>query len=113
MEKNEIVFVCISDTHTHTKNLKLPEGDVLIHAGDFTYTGTPKEVSDFNDFLGKQNFKYKIVISGNHELTFDLDNYEYLAKLKKQHYKHYNASEIKKSLTNCIYLEDSACEVFG
>ena len=53
MEKKEIVFVCISDTHTHTENLKLPPGDVLIHAGDFTSLGQPDEVSGFNEFLVK------------------------------------------------------------
>ena len=92
----------------------MPPGDVLIHSGDFTYTGYPKEVLDFNEFLGKQDFQYKIVIAGNHELTFDLENYKNLSKLYKNHkYKSYNAEQIKKSLTNCIYLEDSSCEVFN
>lgn len=31
-------FVCISDTHNQT--LKLPKGDVLIHAGDLTNQGS-------------------------------------------------------------------------
>lgn len=35
-------FVCISDTHNH--ELKLPKGDVLIHAGDLTNQGTFSEV---------------------------------------------------------------------
>jgi predicted phosphodiesterase len=29
-------IVCISDTHEKHKQLNLPKGDVLIHAGDFT-----------------------------------------------------------------------------
>ena len=29
-------IVCISDTHEKHKQLDLPKGDVLIHAGDFT-----------------------------------------------------------------------------
>lgn len=41
----------MSDTHTKAHQLKLPEGDVLIHAGDFTSTGLPEEVAQFNDFL--------------------------------------------------------------
>ncbi len=36
-KKRKIKFVCISDTHTKTKDLKLPPGDVLIHAGDFSF----------------------------------------------------------------------------
>jgi predicted phosphodiesterase len=36
-------FVCISDTHNAT--IKLPKGDVLIHAGDLTNQGSFSEVS--------------------------------------------------------------------
>lgn len=35
-------FVCISDTHNCT--VKLPPGDVLIHAGDLTNQGSFSEV---------------------------------------------------------------------
>lgn len=35
-------FVCVSDTHNHA--VKLPKGDVLIHAGDLTNQGTSSEV---------------------------------------------------------------------
>lgn len=34
-------FVCVSDTHNQT--LKLPKGDVLIHAGDLTNQGSFSE----------------------------------------------------------------------
>lgn len=36
-------FVCISDTHN--RNVALPKGDVLIHAGDMTNNGSYAEVS--------------------------------------------------------------------
>lgn len=36
--------MCISDTHNHT--VKLPRGDVLIHAGDLTNQGSYSEVGD-------------------------------------------------------------------
>ena len=48
----------------------LPYGDVLIHAGDFTGRGDPERVEEFNEWLGKQPHEHKIVIPGNHELTF-------------------------------------------
>lgn len=54
--------MCISDTHGLTDNLKLPEGDVLIHAGDFTNVGSPDDVEKFNDYLKKQDFKYKSLL---------------------------------------------------
>ena len=42
MEKEHIVIVATSDTHN--KNIDLPKGDIYIHCGDFTNTGSVKEV---------------------------------------------------------------------
>ena len=114
-QDNNLKIVCISDTHTNTKNLKLPKGDILIHSGDFTYNGSLKEVIDFNDFLGKQRqFKNIIVIAGNHDISFDTDNYEQKFELKKyKNEKYFNSKYIKSNLTNCIYLENSSVELFG
>ena len=55
---------------------KIPNGDVLIHAGDFTNLGSLEEIKEFSDFLKTldDKFKYKVVIAGNHELTFDKNN---------------------------------------
>ena len=39
-EDGVIRIVLISDTHNKHKMLELPEGDILIHAGDFTNDGT-------------------------------------------------------------------------
>ncbi|KXJ92853.1 Metallo-dependent phosphatase-like protein [Microdochium bolleyi] len=66
-------FVCISDTHNST--VKLPRGDVLIHAGDLTNTGSINELSKQISWLSKQDFERKIVIAGNHDLTLDTDFY--------------------------------------
>lgn len=54
-------------------NHPIPSGDVLIHAGDFTNYGGIDEVEKFSDFLKKldDKFKYKVVIAGNHELSFE------------------------------------------
>lgn len=41
--------------------------------GDFSRVGGPEEVQKFNKWLKTLDFKYKIVISGNHEFTFDLE----------------------------------------
>lgn len=51
----------------------IPDGDVLIHGGDFTNYGRFEEVERFSNFLATldDKFKYKIVIAGNHELTFE------------------------------------------
>jgi predicted phosphodiesterase len=69
-------FVAISDTHSTFPDVsKLPEGDVLLHAGDFSLRGTASEAVAFAKFLESVRHKYKqiIVICGNHELGFDPD----------------------------------------
>jgi Icc-related predicted phosphoesterase len=65
-------IVTMSDTHCiHDKmRYSVPEGDVLVHAGDFTSTGTEEQIADFVDWFKKFPHKHKIVICGNHELKF-------------------------------------------
>ena len=105
--------VCLSDTHDKTDNLKVPLGDILIHAGDFTQKGLPREVTKFNDFLRSLPHKYKIVIAGNHDISFEAD--EYAASLWRQfsHPEKYDSIAVKRSLKDCIYLEDCGVEVMG
>jgi len=68
--------VCVSDTHSMHRTLgTIPDGDVLVHAGDFTQTGTLAEVQDFCSWLGSLPHEHKIVIAGNHETTFDESYY--------------------------------------
>jgi Icc-related predicted phosphoesterase len=64
-------IVCISDTHTQAARLTIPECDVLIHAGDWTYKGGFFEIRDFLMWLQAQPAKHKVFIAGNHELTLD------------------------------------------
>lgn len=70
-------FVCVSDTHGLTRKMTslIPDGDVLLHAGDFSNTGEPAIVSAFNDWLASISISCKIVIAGNHDLTFDPQSY--------------------------------------
>ena len=37
----------ISDTHGKHRELSLPEADVLVHSGDFTFAGAESEAYDF------------------------------------------------------------------
>ena len=106
-------FVCISDTHGHAARLKkIPDGDVLLHAGDFTSTGRPDEVKKFDDFLASQPHKTKIVIAGNHEMTFDEKAYPALAK-RFHPWDTYDVKTTKALLKHCIYLEDEETKVHG
>jgi len=64
--------VMISDTHMQHRKLGMPEGDLLIHSGDFTNAGRKKDIQDFDDWLGSLNFKHKIVVFGNHDTETDI-----------------------------------------
>jgi Icc-related predicted phosphoesterase len=64
-------FVAISDTHGKHQSLKLPRGDVLIHAGDVSFKGRKEEVTDFLHWFQKQKFAHKIFIAGNHDFFFE------------------------------------------
>ena len=68
----------------------IPEGDILIHAGDFTRCGNLQEVREFNTWLGTLPHKHKIVIAGNHELSFDQ---EFRNKMQKSAQESQNSSE--------------------
>lgn len=73
-ERKKLSVVVLSDTHGDLKQLKKVaelSGDIFIHAGDFTYYGREKDFHFFFKYLEKLNFRYKIVISGNHEIALD------------------------------------------
>lgn len=57
-----IRMVCISDTHNRTDGLKLPDGDILIHAGDFSNVGLEGDIRRFTEFLTWQHHKHKVTV---------------------------------------------------
>jgi Icc-related predicted phosphoesterase len=89
-------FTAISDTHGKHRQLSLPSGDVLIHAGDISGRGNEVEVIDFLNWFTNQNFEHKILIAGNHDFYFEREP----------------AEQIKKILPkNIIYLNDSGTTI--
>lgn len=104
----KVRVVVISDTHNeHGPNyLKIPEGDILVHCGDFTHKSdwrglkegeVPQSLHKFNEFLGTLPHEHKIVIAGNHEIGFN--------NLKRR--------EIRQLLSNATYIEDQTVVVKG
>jgi calcineurin-like phosphoesterase family protein len=65
-----IKVVCISDTHNHIAE-DVPPGDILIHAGDMTDTGSADELQKQVDWLASLPHKEIVVISGNHDTYLD------------------------------------------
>lgn len=94
-------IVCISDTHLmHAQHkVVVPDGDILIHAGDLTFSGTYMEIQEAGDWLKSMPHKHKVVIAGNHDFLFEKEYH--LAK---------TALDAGDKL---IYLQDSFQEVAG
>lgn len=64
-------IICISDTHNKHKELTIPKGDVIIHAGDITESGTRKETLDFLKWFSALPHPHKIMTAGNHDFFLE------------------------------------------
>jgi len=64
-----IRVVCLSDTHTQT--FPIPDGDILIHAGDLTNNGTVSDIQAQVDWLSSLPHPHKFGIAGNHDTYLD------------------------------------------
>jgi len=88
----------ISDTHTKHRQLNLPGGDVLVHAGDLMNSGYSRyEIKDFLDWFDSQNYDTKIFIAGNHDRVFENDPYHII--------------EVMQEYPNITYLQDNSIQV--
>jgi len=95
---SEMRLVMISDTHgLHHKLNNIPEGDCLIHAGDFCNRGALEEAEDFLKWFSNAPHPYKIFCAGNHDWCFEI------------------APTAAKALIppNVVYLENSSINISG
>ncbi len=88
--------VAISDTHGMYRDIDVPDGDVLIHAGDILRQGKLQELPDFNDWLAALPHRYKIVVAGNHDWCFQNET-----------------AACRELLSAAYYLQDEALELEG
>ena len=91
--------VVLADNHTDY-DFETPEGDLLIHCGDFTFHGNPKEMEKFKNYLKRQPHEHKLFIFGNHEkvdkeLTYWIDYLEDETGAKCIHEKEYKINGLK------------------
>jgi Icc-related predicted phosphoesterase len=61
-------IVAVSDTHNNHP-ATLPDGDLLIHCGDFSNYGRDGELVHFNEWLRQKPHEHKLVVPGNHDLS--------------------------------------------
>ncbi len=55
------------------RRVRVPDGDVVIHAGDFCGQGTREQVRDLAGFFQALPHRHKVVIPGNHDRCLELD----------------------------------------
>lgn len=65
-------LVLLSDTHGKHHKVKVPDGDVLVHAGDCLSDGYDfRELKDFAKWFHAQPHRHKILIAGNRDWLFE------------------------------------------
>lgn len=96
-------IVALSDTHTKHSQLTIPECDILVHCGDFTWTGKFFEVRDFLNWFEAQPAKHKVFIAGNHELTLDSTHSGFSQPIY----------DMVKNWRGLTYLDNQAVEIEG
>mgnify|MGYP003676498896 FL=1 len=89
-------LILLSDTHGLHDCLSVPDGDILIHAGDITMSGTLSELELFDHFLSQQPHRHKIVIAGNHDSCLES-----------------NPREARERIKHGVYLQDAGIEIDG
>jgi len=90
-------IVALSDTHSLHNKVTVPDGDVLIHAGDFMNTGYDfNEAKYFAEWWNALPHKTKILVAGNHDRQMES-----------------NEKICLRYFNNTIYLKDSGVMVAG
>ncbi len=87
-------IVCVSDTHGRGRDAVVPDGDVLVHAGDLTSMGTLPQIAQEAAWLRSLPHRTKVVIAGNHDFAFEHEPREAVALLR-----------------DLVYLEDSEATI--
>lgn len=89
-------IVCLSDTHGLHSQIQVPEGDILLHAGDLTRRGHLQELEETAHWLRSLPHQEKVLIAGNHDFC-----------LQQQ------PAQARALLSGLTYLEDDFCQCLG
>lgn len=76
-------IVCISDVHAKWNKVIIPECDLLISAGDYSFLGESHMVRDYHKWLDKQPARHIISVQGNHEKNVE-KNFSFYQDLARE-----------------------------
>lgn len=89
-------IVALSDTHGYHNRLTIPDGDVLVYAGDFSMRAKLNDTVDFAAWFNALPHTHKIMIPGNHDMYCE------------------QATEYaRQEFAPAIFLDHQECEVMG
>lgn len=113
-------LVFFSDTHslhTYLSPSAIPDGDVLIHAGDFTNIGDFSDIIKFRSFLDSLPHPIKLICAGNHDMSFQTSYHLARGFLEREDAGckgDYKVIYQGREVTNSIYyLQDEAILING
>lgn len=89
-------IIAMADTHLYHDELRVPPGDVLIHAGDLCRAGDLEELAEAAAWLRALPHPIKIVVAGNHDWAFV-----------------HHPAEARALLGDIVYLEDTEATRMG
>lgn len=89
-------IICLSDTHGLARGIVVPDGDLLVHAGDLSARGLAGEIAAEAAWLRSLPHRHKVVIAGNHDFLFER-----------------SPSTARALLDGLVYLEDSEATIAG
>lgn len=66
-------IIALSDSHGSHFGIKVPNGDVLVHCGDFSSHGGMRDTVDFMNWFGTHPHPHKLFCAGNHDRLCEQD----------------------------------------
>ncbi len=88
--------VALADTHLFHEELAVPDGDILVHAGDLLQHGSLDELARAADFFRALPHPIKVIVAGNHDVCLER-----------------TPPAARALLEGFVYLEDSQASIHG
>ena len=89
-------IIALSDTHGYHEKLTIPDGDLLIYAGDFSMRANHRDTVRFAKWINGLPHAHKIVIPGNHDA-----------------YCEQSFSYAREEFAPAVLLNHEECEILG